>query len=195
MTATHPTPERNRSATRRWGRRLLVVLAVALSTAAALAVADDGPSARSADPTALQLGDGTRAAPFRLPDLARPGRTIALTDYAGTPLVLNFWASWCGPCRKEMPALQRTYEQLDGKVELLGVNHEDNRRAALELADQAGVTYPSAYDPDGDTARRYGLYGMPTTLFITSDGTLAGRRTGEMDEAELEQTVRDLLLT
>lgn len=75
----------------------------------------------------------------------------------------------------------------------VGVNHQDSRTDALNLIASTGVTYQSGYDPVGDAARAYGLFGMPTTVFVTADGTIAGRHTGELSEEQLRGAVEDLL--
>ncbi|MPY94947.1 MAG: redoxin domain-containing protein [Acidimicrobiia bacterium] len=107
---------------------------------------------------ALRHGDGEPAPTFRLPDLRDPARDIALADFAGRPVVLNFWAAWCGPCRREMPAFERLHHQLGDRVAFVGINHQDGRSDALALLAETGVTYPSAHDPAGEVAQAYGLY-------------------------------------
>jgi len=78
---------------------------------------------------------------------------------------------------------------------ILGVNHQDNRSAALDLVAETGVRYPAGFDPDGEVARSYGLFGMPTTLFISPDGSLLERRTGEISEKQLVATIDRLFPT
>ena len=126
---------------------------------------------------------------FALPDLRDPDRTISLAAFRGTPVVVNFWASWCVPCRKEMPDFERVAEDERDRVAFVGVNHQDSRHDALALLHDTGVRYPVAYDPAGKTALAYGLFGMPTTLFIGPDGRLLGRHTGQMSAADLRQSI------
>jgi len=129
-----------------------------------------------------------RQAPeFSMPSLRDETETIALADFRGEPLVLNFWASWCVPCRKELPALQKVSEATKGRVAFLGVNHQDGRRGAMRLLDETGVTYPSVFDPGGRIAGRYRLFGMPTTFFISADGRILGEHTGELTEDDLAE--------
>ena len=173
---------------RRWPRLGAVAVVVAIAVVAAVQVRA-APSS-----TALQRASGEQAPAFSLPDLVKPKQTIDLKQVTGRPVVLNFFASWCVPCRREMPSFQALHERLDGQVAFIGIDHQDRREDALDLLAETGVTYPTGYDPAGDIARAYGLFGMPTTVFISAEGEIVGRRTGEIDAAELEATVNDLLL-
>lgn len=174
-------------------RRTWVVLGLAVvAMVVALVAAGDG--AWSPGTAELRAGDGGAAPCFVLPDLEDPQATIGLEDRGGRPAVINFWASWCLPCRREMPALQAAHDEFGDRVTFIGVNHQDNRDDALELVADVGVVYPSGMDPDGGTARDYGLFGMPSTVFVARDGTIAGIRTGELTADELDRAIRELLL-
>jgi cytochrome c biogenesis protein CcmG/thiol:disulfide interchange protein DsbE len=127
--------------------------------------------------------DGFAGGPgFSLPD-----------DLAGRPLVVNFWASWCAPCRKEMPVFQAVSQQLRGRVDFLGVDYLDQAGAARRLAAETGVTYRLAADPRGRAGTRLGITGLPTTLFIDASGVLVGRRVGELDARRLREAIRGYL--
>lgn len=119
-----------------------------------------------------------------LPDEALPafgGRgTVALSDYRGAPLILNFWASWCGPCVEEMPALQEVADR-GGDLAVLGVNLQDDPDAAGELVRSLGIRYDLAVDPQGDLFSALGGFGMPTTLFVDASGVIRYRFTGPLD--------------
>lgn len=134
---------------------------------------------------ALTVTGGGKAKAFELDNLRQGGPTVSLAQYRGRPVVVNFFASWCVPCRREMPGFQAAYEKVGDRVAFVGVNHQDNRPGALELLADTGVRYPSGFDPDGRVAASYGLFGMPTTLFISDQGALLERRTGEISEKEL----------
>ena len=137
-------------------------------------------------------GGGRLAPPVEVPDLHDETKTVALRHGLGRPIVLNFWASWCVPCQKELPALQRIHEQTRSDVEFLGMNHQDNREDALELLEDTGVDYTSGFDPQGSVAEAYALYGMPTTVFISAEGHVLATRTGELSDRELERALSDL---
>lgn len=174
---------------RRPGPRIAVTTVVLAVAVIATIQVRAGPP-----PTARQRTSGERAPGIELPSVVDPERTIDLRDLAGRPVVLNFWASWCVPCRREMPTFQAAHERLGGQVAFIGINHQDRREDALDLLADTGVTYPIGYDPAGDVARAYGLFGMPTTVFISADGEILARRTGELDAAELARTIQRLLL-
>ena len=117
---------------------------------------------------------------------------MSLRALRGKPVVVNFWASWCVPCRKEMPAFAAVHASLGDKVAFVGVNNKDFRDSAIKFMEQTGVRYPSGFDPQGGVAARYGVVGMPVTVFISEDGTVLETRTGELIGDELEQTINRL---
>lgn len=132
------------------------------------------------------------AVTFELPNVIKGESTVSLAQLRGRPVVLNFWASWCVPCRKEMPAFQAVAEQFDGQVAFVGVNHRDGRGGATDLLEETGALYPSAYDPKGSVAPTFRLLGMPSTVFISAEGRVLEKRTGEMSRSELEDTIREV---
>lgn len=173
----------------RWWRRPPAILLVVLAIGAAAAAAR-----RGASPSPVVVEDGTREAPqFVLPDLVDAGGVVRLADHRGTPVVLNFWASWCVPCRNEMPVLARVSDEFAGEVAFLGVDHQDVRDDGLALVREAGVRYPSGFDPQGRTASSFGLRGMPTTVFIGANGEVLATSLGELTEPELRTSIVDLL--
>jgi thiol-disulfide isomerase/thioredoxin len=122
------------------------------------------------------------------------GQAFALPEaLRGRPLVLNVWASWCIPCRKEMPAFQSVYLRARGTVGFLGVDYLDEADAARRLAAETGVTYPLAADPKGTEVAKFGVTALPTTLFFSADGVLRGRRFGELDADRLRAAIRTYL--
>ena len=106
-------------------------------------------------------------------------------------MLFNLWATWCVPCRKEMPALQAASERLEGRVVFVGVNHQDGRSPAAEFEREVGVTYPSGYDPDGAVARDFGVVGLPTTVLVDARGRIVARSLGELTENELDELVAE----
>ncbi|UPK75439.1 TlpA family protein disulfide reductase [Nocardioidaceae bacterium SCSIO 66511] len=116
-----------------------------------------------------------------LPDLTLPclggGPDVNLSALRGEPTVVNVWASWCEPCRKELPVIQRLHES--GKVRVIGIDIEDPQPGtALELAADSGVTYPSVADPGGESEVPLELVGTPQTMFVRPDGSIAGTERG-----------------
>jgi cytochrome c biogenesis protein CcmG/thiol:disulfide interchange protein DsbE len=158
---------------------------------AVLTVAVIWKGAGSDGPLGTAAGGG-RAPDFRLNRLDDPNRAVSLADFRGRPLVLNFWASWCVPCRKEMPAFESVATELTGRVEFLGVNEQDTRPGALDLVAKTGVRYPSVVDADGTLMTAYRLRGLPDTAFISPDGELLELHVGELNATELRATIRRL---
>jgi cytochrome c biogenesis protein CcmG/thiol:disulfide interchange protein DsbE len=124
------------------------------------------------------------AAPtFSLADVRNPGAEVAFRGRG--PVVVNFLASWCGPCREELPELQR----IANDVEVIGVDVADNRGKAVDLLDETGATFPVGYDPARKVAGAYRVNGMPTTVFVAADGREAGRVQGPVSRPTLRQWV------
>ncbi|HEY1318548.1 MAG TPA: redoxin domain-containing protein [Gaiella sp.] len=124
----------------------------------------------------LAKGELVHAPPFALDRLDREG-TLSLAALRGKPLVVNFWASWCGPCKDEAPVLQQTYERYrkQGLV-VLGVDVKDFREDARRFMRRYGITYPVVYDGQGSTIGRWGIQGYPETFFVDRTGKLVGER-------------------
>ena len=138
-------------------------------------------------------GAGRVAPAFDLESLSSDGDRVTLAEYAGKPVLLNFWASWCTPCVKEMPLLERAHQRLGDEVQFLGIDGNDSRRLARELMVETGVTYPSGYDPGDDVYRKYRLVGRPTTVFIGADGRIRGVHAGELRGDDLDRLLAEHL--
>lgn len=112
---------------------------------------------------------------------------IALGELRGTPIVLNFWASWCAPCREEAELLQRTWErERDKGVLFVGLNMQDARSDARGFLEEFGIDYPTIRESERDTAQAFGATGVPETYFIAADGRVAGRHVGPIEAEELQ---------
>jgi len=138
------------------------------------------------DPHDIRTGTvGKAAAAFDLERLDGQGR-IRLEDYRGRTVILNFWASWCIPCKQENPALVAVWERYrTSDVVLIGIVYQDTPEAAREYTERLGNTWPSGVDADGRTGIAYGVFGIPETFFVGPDGVIAGRHIGPIDQETL----------
>ena len=126
------------------------------------------------------------------------GDQLRLSDLGGRPIVLNFWARFCGPCWKEMPELQHFYEESGKDVLLLGIDVGQFTGLGLpkdagKLLDSLGVTYPAGFTDDGRVVAMYGIRAMPTTIFIDSDRRVFRSWSGSINRQQLDSIVSDLL--
>jgi cytochrome c biogenesis protein CcmG/thiol:disulfide interchange protein DsbE len=124
----------------------------------------------------LARGKPVHAPPFLLERLDREGQ-LSLADLEGKAVVVNFWASWCVPCRDEAPVLEETYRRYrDQGLVVLGVDVNDFREDARRFMKRFGVTYPVVYDGKGSTVGKWGVRGFPETFFVDRKGMLVGER-------------------
>src|SRR5436190_12795894 len=128
---------------------------------------------------------------FTLPELGN-GSDISLASYRGKAVVLNFWASWCGPCKDEASLLESAWNRYKDKgVVVLGVDAQDFDVDAQHFVSNAGITYPIARDKHGSTLGHYGVTGFPETWFIDPQGRLVGEHiAGPLTKESLEQNIR-----
>lgn len=133
----------------------------------------------------------TPAPAFQLVDLESPQKTVSLNDFRGHFLILNFWASWCPPCRKEMPALASVAHQLAGRVDFVGLDTQDERSAGLAFAKSTNVHYPLAFDTAAVWSS-YGVYGLPTTFFISPSGRILGKQVGGLTKPRLLTLIKQV---
>jgi thiol-disulfide isomerase/thioredoxin len=119
------------------------------------------------------------------------GPDVPVGELAGTPYVLNFWASWCAECVDEVPYFQQVADTSAGRVAVLGVNYLDLEEPALLAAPEFGLHYPSLFDPDGLLGETFHIPGLPTTYFVDAAGTVVGQKSGAFDSAdELREAIQ-----
>lgn len=175
-------------------RRSAVPLVAVLAVAALVGLLVYGVASKSPDTTfedAISKGERPTAPDMALPVLGADGETVSLADLRGQIVVLNFWASWCDPCKEEAPELERAHRRLqrDGAGGVVGVTFRDLTSDSLEFVDEFGLTYPSLRDVDGKLAREYGTRALPETFVIDAEGRVVAVARGTVDRAFLDNAL------
>lgn len=161
---------------------LLSVLWLGMLPASAsyLLSAEKGPINYKLVPNLQEMTDHSPTPQFTLPNLE--GGKVGLRDFRGRFLMLNFWASWCVSCREEMPAMERLYQRYkDMGFVILGVNVKDDKKSALSFVKELKITFPIAFDPNGEVGLLYGAWGLPATYLIDAKGIALARAWGPAD--------------
>lgn len=170
------------------GPTIITVAALPLAVILFLAGCSSGsPPASSSANTGKPL---PAAKSFTLKVLDRPGQQISLADYAGKPVIVNFFASWCTPCKKETPLLARFYKSSHGKVAIIGVDANDEAGPAEKFVQAADVTYPVAVDPfPAKITTSYGVFALPQTFFLNSRHRIVKKILGGVTLTQLTKGV------
>ena len=134
--------------------------------------------------TSLVKWTGGRTPPLKLADA--DGRERALSEWRGKTVVLNFWATWCEPCREEMPSLERMKARLGGKFDVVAVNVGESPERVARFTREVPVTFPILYDRESATAKRWKVRGYPTSYVVGPDGRIRYYFVGELDWASDE---------
>lgn len=121
------------------------------------------------------------------------GEQISLVDYRGQPVVLNFWATWCPPCRAEMPLFQEASVKYNGRATVLGVDQGEPQSIVSDFGNALSITYPLLVDQDNSVNRNYGVAALPTTIFIDGEGVVREVFTGIVSQAVLEDRIERLI--
>ena len=169
----------------------IVCVLLALLALLAYGLAQNEPD-RGVD-EALARGERSPAPAFDLPKLGGGG-SESLADYRGQVVVLNFWASWCKPCRDESPLLERWHRRIrDRGATVLGVDILDVTGRAQDFVDEYGLTYPMLKDKDGEGLDKFGVVAYPETFVIDRQGRIAAVARGPVDDAFMRRNVAPLL--
>jgi len=152
----------------------------------------------------LFVGLGKDPAAIRSPLIGRPapafalrevgtGRTIDIAQFRGKPLVINFWATWCGPCWEEHPILVQNARLLQPNVQFLGVVFQDTEEKIQGFLQQRGTAYPTVVDDRGKTAIAYGVGGVPETFFLDANGKIVAKYSGPMDAGIIQENLQKVM--
>lgn len=173
---------------------LVAAIAVLVAAIAVAAVAYGVLAPGASTNANLRGDDAAQSEAVKAPDFTAvdaEGSEVALSSLLGKPVVLNFWASTCGPCKGEMPGFQSAYEQWGDRVSFVmvdipGFNGETVDKAKAFLAEN-GYTFPVLFDVDGMASQRYGLSSIPRTFFLDADGSVVAQGSGALSEQALEE--------
>lgn len=140
----------------------------------------------------LQVGD--QPYEFALQDL--DGNTVVLSQFIGRPILINFWATWCGPCRLEMPELQSVFEEYRDSEDflILALDQDETAEDVIAYFDELGLTFQPLLDDNNDTAKNYGLQGtLPASVFINPDGEVVVIHRGVMTRGQIDQFLAETI--
>jgi peroxiredoxin len=171
---------------------VVVVLAVGIVTWAVVAGSSSGSNGTADTVAPVSVRNGGPRAGDAAPDFTLPtldGKSVSLSDYRGQPVVLNFWAAWCNPCRREFPYLREQLAAHKGQFVVLGVDNRDIDSDARTFAKDEKATWPIAVDHDNSVWRAYAAQQLPQTFFIRSDGTIAARLYGQLIPKDFQQAL------
>ena len=152
---------------------------------------------------ALKVSDLTQvSSSIRLPTLNAPAPNFELKDiadepvsfdeYRGKPVLLNFWATWCAPCRIEMPVIQNSFEEYDGELSVIAINNAEPKDDVLAFIDEFGLTFDFLLDPEAEIQRLFQISGYPTTFIIDSDGVIRVRHIGLITSDQLDRYLAEV---
>lgn len=144
--------------------------------------------------------DNTSDTDYTAPDFTvydRDGTAVRLSDFHGKPVILNFWASWCGPCKSEMPDFEELYQEYGEDIHFVMVNLTDGAQETLETAttfiEDSGYSFPVYYDTDSNAAMTYYVYAVPVTYFISAEGLLIAQGSGALDGETIKRGIELIL--
>jgi thiol-disulfide isomerase/thioredoxin len=138
----------------------------------------------------FESGVGSPAANFELE--ATSGKTIQLSDLEGKPVLVNFWATWCGPCQVEMPLIEEYYERYSPNLEVFAINYDESIEEINPYVKKLGLTFPVLLDPGGKTADLYQVIGFPTSYFIDREGLVRGVYVGILSKKVIEDYLKKI---
>ena len=153
-------------------------------------------SEENAGETSENAGEDAEKELMQAPDFTvydQAGNAVNLSDFVGKPTIVNFWASWCGPCKMEMPDFDEKYKELGEEIHFVMVNMTDGSQETIEKAaafvEESSYSFPVYYDTDMDAAMTYGVSSIPSTFFIDAEGNAVAWAQGMIDAATLQKGI------
>ena len=138
---------------------------------------------------AAEISEGVAAPDFAFTDLAT-GKVMNLSDLRDKPVYLNFWATWCPPCVRELPHIQAKYEQYKDKIHFLAISLDGEQAAPAEFIPAKGYTFPVGYGNEREISQAYSVEAIPMSLMIDTNGVVQAKIVGSMDETDLERFIQ-----
>ena len=169
------------------GSIVVAALVAAVALAAIFTSTSGGDSDRAADPS--EAADELASLTFVNED----GSEGSLADFRGEPLVVNFFASWCAPCRAELPDLEAVHVASGDRLQFVGVNHDVDDTSWLSFVDETEITFPTVFQPNQELFAYLGLLGMPSTVLVDADGEVVHRFSGILDDVTLKELIAEHL--
>lgn len=139
---------------------------------------------------AAEISEGVAAPDFAFTDFAT-GRTLKLSDLRDKPVYLNFWATWCPPCVKELPHIQAKYEQYKDRINFVAISLDGEQEAPAQFIPSRGYTFPVGYGNEREISRAYNVEAIPMSFIIDTNGVVKAKIVGSMDEADLERFLQN----
>lgn len=162
---------------------VLIAIAVVITIAIMLIEFNKSKPIPAANDKNVGIGIGKTAPDFELKDLS--GKSVRLSDFRGKSVILNFWASWCPPCREEMPEFQRIYNENKDKLAVIGVNLQESKENSEAFVKKLGITFPILLDPNAEVKDIYNVFTQPVTYFIDANGKIADKKFGPLTSEEI----------
>ena len=179
---------------------VILLLAVIVLGGGLLLFRNFGASGNETEPTETSAATETTEPANLAPDFTvedTEGNSVKLSDFLGTPVVLNFWASWCGPCKAEMPEFEEAYQTYGDQVQFMMVDlvsgRSETKEMGMEVIEEAGYTFPVFFDVNQEASAVYGISAIPMSCFINADGEIVMQQVGMLSADVLEQGIQAIL--